>query len=201
MAMLSMQSHVLTLLTKHVKLATTRQLADHLGERFCRVNRHLSKMERKGWLESASGAFRQPGMNEPLFTWEPGDDPPSFTSLAYRLDTRWAKTEPTPCKVWWATPKAVAEFGGHGGQIKQPSQVEHDIAVMEVYLRRGRLGDWQLEDRIRNVEDFGGTIPDALLDWPDWSEMVIEIGGQYPASRLSELHDAIENVGLPYELW
>ena len=137
---------------------------------------------------------------DPVAFWQPGDAEPSFHSLSYQLDARWSACEPKPCQVWWATPHAVAEYGGVGGWIKQNLQIEHDLAVTEVFLRRGKNANWRMEDVFEEGE-FGTKIPDAVVADELGQITVIEIGGQYSAVRLEAFHVAMERLNLPYELW
>jgi DNA-binding Lrp family transcriptional regulator len=194
------QTAILSVLTCNVRLATTEQLATLTGLPTSTVFRQLRKLEASGWLESARVAIRRPKLDTPIFTWQPAQPTPNFSSLAYKLDSRWASLEPTPCHLWWTTPLAVAEFGGVGGRIKQPTQVEHDLAVAEVYLKLGAPSGWKMEDLFDECE-FGTKIPDAALTDEDGTLCVIEIGGQYAASRIEAFHKAMKRVELPYELW
>ncbi len=191
---------ILELLTTQARLATSLQLKEFLKLLQQVATRILRAMKTQGWLESAHGAFRQPVMVSPILTWQPTQAPPNFHSLAHRLDSRWASTEPTPCHLWWATSLVVEEFGGVGGAIKQNLQIEHDLAVSEVFLQRGRCANWRMEDLFDDGE-FGPTIPDAIVSDNSGAITVIEIGGQYSASRLEGFHLAVEQLELPYELW
>ena len=197
-----MQPHapILEMLTTKVRLATSLQLLDFLSLTLPTVSRILRSMKKAGWLKSAKGAFRQPNLVCPIFTWQPAQAEPNFHSLAHKLDSRWATTEPTPCHLWWASSFAVEEFGGVGGSIKQNLQIEHDLAVTEVFLRRGRSANWRMEDLFDEGE-FGTKIPDAMISDNSGAITVIEIGGQYSAARLEAFHHAMEQRNLPYELW
>ena len=95
---------LLEMLTTKVRLVTSFQSLEFLNFSPRLVWRILRSMKKQGWLNSAKGVFRQPKLVCPIFTWQPALAEPSFQSLAYRLDTRWANTEPTPCHLWWATP-------------------------------------------------------------------------------------------------
>jgi len=139
-------------------------------------------------------------MIKPVALWQPYDAVPNFRALAHKLDARWSSCEPKPCQVWWATPQAVAEFGGVGGSIKQNLQIEHDLAVTEVFLRRGQKANWRMEDVFEEGE-FGSKIPDAVVTDNTGAITVLEIGGQYSAARLEAFHVAMERLNLPYELW
>lgn len=197
-----MQPHapILEILTTKARLATSLQLLEFLNLNLPTVLRILRAMKTQGWLESAKGAFRQPDLISPILTWQPAQAQPNFHSLAHKLDSRWASTEPTPCHLWWASSLAVEEFGGVGGQLRQPLQIEHDLTVTEVFLRRGRSANWRMED-LFDEDEFGTKIPDAMISDNSGAITVIEIGGQYSASRLEAFHLAMENLNLPYELW
>lgn len=191
---------ILEMLTTKARLATGLQLLEFLNLNLPSVSRTLRLMKKQGWLESAKGAFRQPNLVCPIFTWQPAQDEPSFHSLAHKLDSRWATTEPTSCHLWWASSLAVEEFDGVGGHLRQPLQIEHDLAVTEVFLRRGRTAIWRMEDQFEGGE-FGTKIPDAIISDNTGAVTVIEIGGQYSAARLEAFHHAMEQLELSYELW
>lgn len=195
-----MTSIVLNLLTFTVRVATTAQVAELLSHSIPDTARQLRSLQRGGWLEESCCAFRSPSLIAPVSLWQPGDAEPSFHALAHKLDARWSTCEPEPCQIWWATPLAVAEFGGTGGTIKQNLQIEHDLAVTQVFLRRGRNANWRMEDHFEEGE-FGSKIPDAIVMDNTGAVTVIEIGGQYAAARLEAFHVALERLNLPYELW
>lgn len=187
-------------LTARVRVATTGQLAEVCGVAPATLARRLGAMERAGWVHSARGSLRCPVMPRPVLTWKPDDPEPSFQRLAWRLDHRWASTEPRPVRLWWAAPQAVAEFGGVGGRVRQPLQLEHDCAVCEVFVRRGRGTDWRMEDLLAG-ESYGGKVPDAVIVDAGGADTVVEIGGQYPAARLEAFHRAMRSSDSTYELW
>lgn len=195
-----MTSIVLHFLTFAVRVATTVQIAELRSGSILETARQLRGLHRGGWLEEACCALRRPSLISPLHLWQPGDDEPGFQALAHKLDARWASCEPEPCQIWWATPLAVAEFGGTGGSIKQNLQIEHDLAVTAVFLRRGRNANWRMEDHFEDGE-FGSKIPDAIVMDNTGAMTVIEIGGQYSAARLEAFHLAMERLNLSYELW
>lgn len=193
-------STIAGILTTRVRIATTGQLAAACGVAPATLARRLGAMARTGWVQSGVGSLRCPVMLQPVFAWRPEDPEPSFQRLAWRLDCRWAATEPAAVRLWWATPQAVAEFGGVGGRVRQPLQLEHDCAVSEVFVRRGRDADWRMEDLLTG-ESYGGKVPDAVIVDPGGADTVIEIGGQYPASRIEAFHQAMRSNDLTYELW
>jgi hypothetical protein len=195
-----MTSTILKMLTCSVRVATTFQIAELLSHSRVKTARLLSSLQRGGWLEESCCALRSPSLSAPVRLWQPGDNQANFHALAHKLDLRWSLCEPKPCQVWWATPQAVAEFGGVGGSIKQNLQIEHDLAVTDVFLRRGRYADWRMED-VFDEGEFGTKIPDAVVTDKLGQITVIEIGGQYSAARLEAFHFAMDRLNLPYELW
>jgi len=51
--------------------------------------------------------------------------------------------------------------------------------------------DWPIKQR-----------PDALLQSEEGDFVrAVEYGGDYPASRLMELHTGLSSIGLAYEIW
>ena len=79
------------------------------------------------------------------------------------------------------------------------------INVAELFLHFSRDGlpgsRWISEDRLPS--DWPLKVrPDALVR-NETGDVVraIEYGGDYPASRLAELHCGLSSIPLPYEIW
>jgi hypothetical protein len=125
-------------------------------------------------------------------------------SVAYRLECRWANSEPQPVTIYWATSRTAALFGGSLVGVKQPLQLEHDLLIGDVFTRYHREGiatQWHTEDRLRgSPQAFAGKLPDAAvchgLGWT-----IVEIGGQYGSKRLMEFVTAMNQMQLAFEVW
>jgi hypothetical protein len=81
----------------------------------------------------------------------------------------------------------------------------HDLNVAELYLhhRRGGLPAccWTAEDRLPGSWPLKER-PDAVVR-NQTGDLVraVEYGGDYPASRLEELHAGLASIRLAYEIW
>jgi len=81
----------------------------------------------------------------------------------------------------------------------------HDLNVAELFLHYRREGlpnhRWTSEDRLPRDWPIPER-PDAVVR-DDAGEIIraVEYGGDYPASRLAELHAGLSRIGLSYEVW
>lgn len=144
-------------------------------------------------------------LSVPVFCWHPGEAAPDFGRLSYQVQTRW--TEPAVrTRVYLASRKAAARFGGVGGKLKRPLHASHDLNLSEVYVRlRGsspeRASRWLGEDQFA-AEFRGEKLPDAFLCNKDGRpEKVIEFAGRYAPERIEAFHEHCADEELPYELW
>ena len=193
---------VLELLTWRVRLATAAQIAELTGQP--RIWRGLLKA---GLVAKAGAVVAVPELRRPLATWAPGQPPPRFSALAWSLLKRRRFTPSRRVQVFWATARAVRIVGGVGGGIRQPMQVEHDLGTTAIFLRRRVLAPedakrWISEDVFRWKTGGKGKVPDALLcSAAGTSDLAIEFGGAYSASRTRGFHRSCSGLQLPWELW
>lgn len=110
-----------------------------------------------------------------------------------------------PVKVVFAAARAATLFcTGRAPSVKL-TQMTHDLNVGELYLhylRSGLPGDrWMSEDRLPRDWPIKAR-PDALVR-NEAGEIVraLEYGGDYPVSRLAELHQGLSSINLAYEIW
>ena len=81
----------------------------------------------------------------------------------------------------------------------------HDLNVSEIYLHYRKSGlpnrCWISEDRLPHDWPLRER-PDALLRNNDGQIVrAVEYGGDYPATRLAELHVGLSSIGIGYEIW
>lgn len=143
-------------------------------------------------------------LSEPMIVWNPGDDPPHFAALSWRLQRRWTH-HPVRRRVYYCSPRARALLGAAGhGKIKNHCQLTHDLHVAEVFAvyRRNwpeQAADWYGEDS--QPPRFGEMRPDAVLAKQGMTYLAVEFGGRYPATRLAELHEYFARRELRYQIW
>lgn len=140
----------------------------------------------------------------PLVDWKPGDLRPDFREAARILHRR-AMTDALPVRVVVASRRAVMLFGSGPVPPIKLTQMTHDLNVSEVYLHHRQLGfptgRWLSEDRLPGDWPLRER-PDALLrDEHGAIVRAVEYGGDYPARRLTQLHDGLQSIGLAYDLW
>lgn len=144
-------------------------------------------------------------LRAPVASWCPGEEPPNFGAVAYRLQARWTLS-PRSIDAVLVSPKAASRFGGDAP--RRPKEVEqtHDVHVGSVYLwyRVNAPADaaaWHSESWIRRSRPDapGEKLPDAIIR--SHLAKVVEFGGAYPKRRFEAFHNFCSDRGLPYDLW
>lgn len=175
--------------------------------------RQLVTLEQDGWLHRGQITAAIPDLEGELASWWPKQDHADFGSLSWRLKERTHQWQPRRLRVCWSTDRAVTVFGGVGGRIRQPLQVQHDLGVAAMYFCRSAFAVdpsavWVGEDVVRRLRakkgaaGMGSKVPDAILLGPGLKpRRAIEFGGSYSPQRLHKFHDFCESQRLPYEIW
>lgn len=170
-----------------------------------RARAAMNSLADKGWLH-VQDALSRPiqSYDAPLVAWRREDNCPDFTAVARSLHRR-AMADAKPVKVVFATSRATTLFSSGRAPSVKLTQMTHDLNVAEVflhYLRKGLPVDrWTSEDRLPLDWPIKQR-PDALLrNEADEIDRAVEYGGDYPVSRLTELHDGLSSVPLAYEIW
>ena len=152
-------------------------------------------------------AVPTPKLSEPLAYWEPrtGFPTPDFGKVAYQNERRW-EGAPRAQTVYVGTSRLGRLFGTkRTGNLPQPLQASHDVAVGELYTHLVRR-DWSTVDLWRG-EDIavhvpGEKVPDAHICFGDTPHTALEVAGLgYGKNRLLELHRHCDEHGLVYEVW
>lgn len=196
-------------LTTKVTVLSLVQIANHWWQPSKRqrdnASRRLQAMERSGLVErrlmNAHPLLRQ---QEPLATWEPGEQDPDFDSLVAATHSRYRET-PIPYVVFSASPLAANLFGSYLARPK-PMQLTHDMHLGEVYLwyrheRPEQARQW-LGEHVFGKAGFKVKDPDAFIcDSSGQPTRVIEHGGRYSLQQIWDFHLHCQQRGLPYELW
>lgn len=170
-----------------------------------RAKAAMTALECEGWAQ-IHAALARPirELSEPLVTWSPDDESPDVWKLSRKLHLR-AMQPASMVSFVFASAQSVALFGrGHAPSVKL-TQMTHDLHVSEVYLWYRTHGlparGWLSEDRLPRDWPLRER-PDAVLADDDGTiRRAVEYGGDYPPSRLQELHAGLAAMKLEYEIW
>lgn len=170
-----------------------------------RAKASLASLADGGWL-TMQRVLSRPivNMETPLVDWKRGDRQPDFKVIAKALHRR-AMADSKLTTVVFATRRAVALFGTGPLPTIKLTQMTHDLNVSELFLHYHRqglpAGEWLSEDRLPCDWPIQQR-PDAVLrDENGNYKRAVEYGGDYPVSRLAELHTGFSRIGLDYEIW
>jgi hypothetical protein len=202
---------LLAMLTWKVRVAADAQLTSFLGisdDQHPAFVRRLKHLNQRRFLERHRVTVALFTPDAPLVNWLPDLPEPDWQSVSWRLQHRWRGLRANRVWVNWATREAAAIVGGVGGRLRQPLQLQHDLAVTAVYIARQNgapAGDnWLGEDAYRILPHPKARmkIPDALIvDQRYRAQQVIELGGLYSPSRLKGFHRYWAARHVPYEIW
>lgn len=199
------------LLCRHVRLVSESQAGrvmaiDAPGT--TSVSRELADLVAGDFLRRDRVIARPLGpLTEPVVSWCPGEEPPDFGALAWRLGKRW-DVPPRVMPVYRAGPAARRVFGSgtcSGGL--NFAALSHDLACAEMFLAFAalwpeRLAHWVGEDVRKDGLARGEKLPDVILYGADLEPyLVCEMAGSYPKARLEAFHAYVAALTLPYELW
>lgn len=207
--MRSHEQQIVRVLAERVRVLTIHQIAatwwteTRWGRG--RASAAMSSLADEGWLHVQQALSRPiQSFATPLVAWRPGDYRPDLAAIARSLHRR-AIVNAKPVKVVFATTRAATLFcSGRAPSVKL-TQMTHDLNVAELflhYLRSGLPRDrWMSEDRLPRDWPIKER-PDALVR-NEAGEIIraLEYGGDYPESRLAELHDGLSSIHLAYEIW
>lgn len=207
--MTSHEKQIVRVLAERVRVLTMRQIAvtwwtDTRWGRG-RASAAMRNLADAGWLHDQQVLSRPiQSFSTPLVAWRPGDHCPDLAAVARSLHRR-AMVDAKPVKVVFATARATTLFSSGRAPSVKLTQTTHDLNVAELflhYLRSGLPGDrWTSEDRLPRDWPIKAR-PDALVR-NEAGEILraLEYGGDYPVSRLAELHDGLSSIHLAYEIW
>lgn len=203
------ERQIVSALAESVRAMTLHQISTHwwTDTRWgrSRAKAALQALVDSGWLHLQKVLVRQIHLPKaPLIDWKPGDAPPALAEIARALHRR-AISDAKFATVAYAAKRAVTFFGTGPAPSIKLTQLTHDLNVSEVYLRVFRFREdgtrWLSEDRLP-IEWPMRERPDAVLvDDAGKTVLAIEYGGDYPVSRLRELHSGFAMANLGYQLW
>lgn len=198
---------VLRALSLQVRLFGQRQLADSLwaGD-IANARRRLHRFVEMGLIRRSVVMARPlPELLRPVFVWQPGQEDPDVSQIAFQLQSRWRYRALRSTVIYLPTEITVNHFGGRNKALMS-TQVSHDLGVSEVWLwfccnHPSYANAWRGENQITDNEP-GQSLPDAILvDSTDQPAMLIEFGGDYEVDRITAFHDDAVLRGLPYQIW
>ncbi len=201
---------LLEALTKRVRLFTIDQVArtwwSHTVRPRNNAKKRLRKLEEQGLVELITiMAMPEIELRAPVYEWRPGNPPPQFGPIAYRLRSRW-KAPLVPTEAVIATTKTKRQYGGYiGGRKPRRSEATHDVHLSQVYLRLRETNPEILSHWISDAQQYaegGGKnarLPDVLIRDGVTTEMLIEFAGAYRKQKLEAFHGQAK--GYPYQLW
>ncbi len=204
---------LLAILTRKIRVLTIEQIArtwfHNSDNPKAAAKRRVKRMSEAGWLATKTMlAHPEILLEEPVFKWLPGNESPGFGQIAYRLKARWNQS-PVSTSFVLATSQAGRTFGGYvADRAPRQSEASHDLHLAQVYLlyrvdRPASAKRWVSEHQL--YAEGGGRgerLPDAILRHPSRNrskDYIIEFGGAYSKSKLSEFHAALSH--LRYEIW
>jgi hypothetical protein len=114
--------------------------------------------------------------------------------------------DPVPTTVFAATPKGCRMFGAPSQKFIEPTKVNHDLCLTEVYIlalktRPDIARRWAGETLYAALLK-GDKLPDALiLDDAGRPELIVEGGGGYGPEHVAAFVASCVKRNLPFELW
>ncbi|MGB7324260.1 MAG: hypothetical protein WBD31_05275 [Rubripirellula sp.] len=151
-------------------------------------------------------------LESPLATWRSSEsDVPDFDQICWRAKSRARGDGCLPnSKIFVAAKRAVTEFGGCGGKLRQPFQITHDLGTTSVFLAKVAFfgwedcQDWTSEDVLRRhyrhlrIE----KVPDAATVSNERIGCAIEfVGRDYSPASLRKFHHHWSRRQISYEVW
>lgn len=203
------QRQIIKVLADSVRAMTLEQISEHwwTNTRWgrSRAKASMRELASNGWINLQNALVRKIHRPRcPLLVWKPGDVQPVFEQTARVLQRR-AKFDAKFVTVAYASRRAVVFFGNGPAPSIKLTQLTHDLNVSEVYLHifRGRESElrWLSEDRLPRSWPIRERPDAVLIDATGKVVRAIEYGGDYPASRLEQLHVSLAKAEIGYELW
>lgn len=185
------RTQIARILATQIRVMTLQQIANHYCLRHTNsraaTRRLVKRLVRDGLVSTwATTAVHLP-VAQPLLHWIPGQHHPHFGRLAWSNQCRWQAAIPAAAVCVVATDKARALFAGTI-RPPRPRELEHDIAVTELYLqlRKQGLSDnhWQHED---SFPDQSEKRPDAILTREEEPVFLDVLGRGYGHKRIKQL--------------
>lgn len=182
-----------------IRVASFWQLVGRFFPTAHAARARLGRLVHAGFLSQFTTTAVCPNLDTPLFEW-PSERDFNSSAISWQLERRWSKP-PTTQKVFAATAKAAETFATKLPKVIA-TQVEHDLAVAQVYFRLSQADPqlrWMSEAEFHR--EFDGVVPDiAVVNDAGSPIRLIEIGGRYTADRLEALHLAFSGQ-IPWQLY
>ena len=200
---------ILHILTTKVPFLSLRQIADaFFASDIANAVRRLETLEENGLLVSYRlNARTPPEIGEPLAEWNPGQDQPKATRIAFQLTKRWLRQGTRMRLCYFAGKKFEAVTGILCGcKPTHLTQASHDLGLAAIYLhfrseRSKDAASWIGEKAYTCFEEKSQRPDAVLMDSSSNPLKVVEYGGVYNAKRLERFQRWCQRRSLPYEIW
>ncbi len=171
------------------------QVAENSLARLCKMNLLL----RHRLL-----AYSLPEILSPIVSWSPGEPPPDFHAVEWKLTSRWPE-KPVYTPTYEIGKRALNYFAAPRPKPLSLGQETHDLGQAQVYIAYLEKSpeaakDWRGEESYRDSRE-GEKLPDAMLFRNGTPYRVVDFGGRYDYRRVMAFHRDCANRNLPYEIW
>jgi hypothetical protein len=169
------------------------------------ISHRLQQLAERGVLGSSRLTAVLVSRVECLHIHMPGDNRMNWQTLAADLHRRWARSEPRPLQVYWASRRTIRLLGGcMPGKLPQLDAVSHDLGVSATSMTLFAACEtfrraWVSEELFDDV--YGQAKPDGALVAADGPKCLIEFAGRYSAERLARLGALADCLGVPLQLF
>ena len=198
---------VLDALLWRVRVMAFAQVAELVGN--AEAEKSLRSLVRNDLIEPLQVQVKLLRLLEPMFEWEPGQiNAPDFWKLSWASETRFEKVDAESHTIYLATEKACRHFGGVGGRLRQPFQLEHDLGTASMFVAHAHASsaqqEWIGEDSIRRYYRHMKIkkIPDAAVIADEGIVKAMEFAGRsYSGDYIQKFHSFWKTKNTPYEIW
>lgn len=175
------------------------------------INRRVRELVASDLVQHAKVACRPLlELDAPLYACNPAEERYDYGragELAWKLEKRWKNLPMEPECVYYAGKKAIALFGGvMKGAVKQYAHLSHDAQCAWLYARYLEANPALARTIVSEHANLDAIkfqkVPDFVChDSANRPVLALEVGGFYPAEKLTALFRDLERRGLALELW
>lgn len=199
---------ILDALLWRVRVLAFSHVAELVGKD--EASRSLRTLSRNGFVESLHIQTKLLQLTGPIFEWAPEDPTqPDFWKLSWAAEARFNNIEAQSHTIYLATEKACRHFGGVGGRLRQPFQLQHDLGTASTFVayvtrastdRQGWIGEDCIRRFYRHLKIK--KIPDAAAISDDQVAKAIEFAGRtYSGDYIGKFHAFWKKKNTQYEIW
>ena len=189
---------VLELLARRVRLLSFDQLGRIVAPDALDPERAgktwAERFERAGLVERFTVVARVPEPARMLLRYTLGDNTPNFAALARELKARAQAVPAVTMQVVRLGFQGEKLFATTQPRLPRRSEASHDLQLAEVAVhleQQGQVVKWRSEDELLRAKAYQGVVPDAEVLLTSGESLVVECGGSYCKSKLSDFHAAV----------